>query len=469
MKGVKLVLTAADVAISARPCQAPIPNADGTQMVAAALSGAGEGRAPCRRRGRLRGGRDRVPGPRRGRGDRDRIRGAAGRRGIEAAAKPGAPPSGRSARATSPSIPRWATKAKVDADLRQGRPGHVRSLDRQQPSGHQLHGDARRRRRIRRQARERYTLTSRQPGRARHPRHAGRRHPQGAPEGESASSRPAMSAAASAPRPSCYREYPLAAEAAKRLKRPVRWIADRSRPFHRRRAGPRQLHRGRGGDGQDAAASSAMRFDILGDIGAYLLAVRRPTSRLSAAHDDRRATTRRRLHVRVRGFYTNTVPVDAYRGAGRPEAAYLLERLVDRTAREMGMKPDAIRAPNFIPPRQMPYTTADRRPDLRHAATSTSTSTRAMEAADWAGFKDRAAAPPARTARSAASASRPISSARAWGAGEDVDVRLETDGTVDRLFGTQSNGQGHATAYAQFASQHLDLPLDQIRVRPGRH
>ena len=69
-------------------------------------------------------------------------------------------------------------------------------------------------------------------------------------------------------------------------------------------------------------------------------------------------------HVRLRGVYTNTVPVDAYRGAGRPEAAYLIERLVDAAARELGIAPDTLRKRNFIKPKAMPYTTADRQ-DLR--------------------------------------------------------------------------------------------------------
>jgi aerobic carbon-monoxide dehydrogenase large subunit len=261
----------------------------------------------------------------------------------------------------------------------------------------------------------------------------------------------------------CYREYPLAAEAAKRLKRPVRWIADRSDHFMGDAQG-----RDNFAVGEVAMDKSgrflAMRFDILGNIGAYASQFGPYIPFLGGTMMTGVYRTPA-LHVRVRGVYTNTVPVDAYRGAGRPEAAYLLERLVDRAARETGLKPEQIRRRNFISPKAMPYTTpiGDRTYDTgdfdQHM-------TRAIEAADWAGFKDRQ-----RAARKEGKI-RGIGMATyiectAWGEGEDVEIRLETDGTVTVYSGTQSNGQGHATAYAQFAAQHLDLPLERIKVVQG--
>ena len=260
-----------------------------------------------------------------------------------------------------------------------------------------------------------------------------------------------------------YREYPLAAEAAKRLKRPVKWVADRGDHF---------VSDAHGRDNLAVAEVAldtggkflAMRFDILGNLGAYLSQFGPYIPFLGATMMTGVYKTPA-IYVRVRGIYTNTVPVDAYRGAGRPEAAYLLERLVDRTAREIGMKPETLRRKNFIPAKAMPYTTpiGDRTYDTgdfdQHM-------TRAMEASDWNGFKDRL-----RAARKDGKI-RGIGMATyiectAWGDGEDVEVRLETDGTVTVYSGTQSNGQGHATAYAQFAAQHLDLPLDKIRVIQG--
>ena len=171
------------------------------------------------------------------------------------------------------------------------------------------------------------------------------------------------------------------------------------------------------------------------------------------------------IHVRVRGVYTHTVPVDAYRGAGRPEAAYLLERLVDRAARELGAKPEALRRRNFIQPRQMPYKTpiGDRTYDTGDFRGHME---RAMELADWTGFTERLrASRKARKLRGIGLAT--YIECTAWGEGEDAQVRLEEDGTVTVFSGTQSNGQGHATAYAQFAAEHLDVPLDRIRVVQG--
>ena len=260
-----------------------------------------------------------------------------------------------------------------------------------------------------------------------------------------------------------YREYPLAVEAARLLKRPVKWIADRGEHFTGDTQGRDNLAVAEVAmDG--AGKFLAMRFDIIGDLGAYLSQYGPYIPYLGGTMMTGVYRTPA-LHVRVRGVYTNTVPVDAYRGAGRPEAAYLLERLVDRAAREIGMKPDVLRRKNFIPTTAMPYKTpiGDRTYDTgdfnQHM-------TQAMVAADWDGFRER------RRASRKAGRIRGIGLATyiectAWGSGEDVAVRLETDGTVTVWSGTQSNGQGHATAYAQFAAQHLDIPLDRVRVIQG--
>jgi aerobic carbon-monoxide dehydrogenase large subunit len=260
-----------------------------------------------------------------------------------------------------------------------------------------------------------------------------------------------------------YREYPLAAEAARRLDRPVKWIADRGDHFTGDSQGRDNLSTGTVALDRDGRFL-AMRFDIIGNLGAYLSQFGPYIPYLGATMMTGVYRTPL-LHVRVRGVYTNTVPVDAYRGAGRPEAAYLLERLVDHTARETGIAPDEIRRRNFIRPDEMPYATpvGERTYDTGDFSAHM---TKALERADWAGFEDRA-----RTSREAGRL-RGIGlstyiECTAWGEGEEVKVHLEQDGTVTVYSGTQSNGQGHATAYAQFASQHLDLPLDRIRVVQG--
>jgi carbon-monoxide dehydrogenase large subunit len=260
-----------------------------------------------------------------------------------------------------------------------------------------------------------------------------------------------------------YREYALAAEAARRLGTPVKWIADRTEHFQADAHGRDNISVGEVAMDPDGRFL-AMRFDILGNLGAYLSQFGPYIPYLGATMMTGVYRTPL-LFVRVRGVYTNTVPVDAYRGAGRPEAAYLLERLVDRAAREAGIDPAEIRRRNFIAPQDMPYTTpiGDRTYDTGNFDAHM---TKALAAADWAGIDGRV------EQSRAAGRVRGIGLATyiectAWGEGEDVVVRLEKDGSATVYSGTQSNGQGHATAYAQFVSQHLDLPLDRIKVIQG--
>ena len=118
------------------------------------------------------------------------------------------------------------------------------------------------------------------------------------------------------------------------------------------------------------------------------------------------STTFRPRLCGLRAAYTNTVPVDAYRGAGRPEASYVIERLVDAAARELGIAPDALRRKNFIRPKAMPYTTPTGK--IYDSGEFAGSMARAQEIADWNGFNKRAAARSA-PASCAASASRPIS------------------------------------------------------------
>jgi carbon-monoxide dehydrogenase large subunit len=167
-------------------------------------------------------------------------------------------------------------------------------------------------------------------------------------------------------------------------------------------------------------------------------------------------------HVRVRGAFTNTVPVDAYRGAGRPEAAYVIERLVDVAAHEIGMAPDALRRKNFIT--ATPYTTAtgktyDSGDFAGHLA-------RAQEAGGWNGFERRL------------EQSRNAGRLRGIGIATYIEacgnngpdtarVRLDDDGGVTVLTGTQSTGQGHATAFAQIVADHLGLAPEQVRMIQG--
>ena len=259
-----------------------------------------------------------------------------------------------------------------------------------------------------------------------------------------------------------YREYPLVLEAARRLGRSVGWLADRSEHF----VGDAQ-----GRDNVTTAEMAldsegrfvALRVDILGNLGGYLSMFAPYIPWLGASmatgcyHIDA-------LHARVRGIYTHTVPVDAYRGAGRPEAAYVLERLVDVCAHKLGIAPEELRALNFVKPDQMPYHThTDRHYDVGDFEGAMRA---CLKKADQSGFKRREDDARARgKIRGFGFAS--YIECTAWGEGEEGSVGLERNGDFTVLIGTQSTGQGHETAYAQIVAQYLDVPIERVKVVQG--
>jgi carbon-monoxide dehydrogenase large subunit len=158
------------------------------------------------------------------------------------------------------------------------------------------------------------------------------------------------------------------------------------------------------------------------------------------------------------------VPVDAYRGAGRPEAAYVVERLVDAAARKLGMTPDAIRRKNFIPPKAMPYKTATGK--VYDSGDFTAHMKRAMEVANWKEFPKRAkAAKKAGLVRGIGMASY-VEVCGTMGE-ETANVALDPNGDINILIGTQSSGQGHQTAYAQLVAEQFGVPPERVHVLQG--
>jgi carbon-monoxide dehydrogenase large subunit len=169
-------------------------------------------------------------------------------------------------------------------------------------------------------------------------------------------------------------------------------------------------------------------------------------------------------HVRLRGEFTNTVPVDADRGAGRPEASYLIERVVDEAARELDVAQDVLRRRNFIKPKAMPYTTAtgkiyDTGDFAAHLA-------RAQEMIGWDGFKKRAAEARRHGKLRGIGIATYIEACGNMGP-EKATLTLDADGGVNLLIGSQSTGQGHDTAYAQIVAEQLGLPPDRVRMHQG--
>jgi carbon-monoxide dehydrogenase large subunit len=259
-----------------------------------------------------------------------------------------------------------------------------------------------------------------------------------------------------------HREYPLVLEAAKLLGRPVRWVGDRSEHF---------IGDAQGRDNVTTAEMAldkdgrflAMRVDILGNLGAYLSQFGPYIPYLGASMATG-AYDIPVIYVRVRGVYTHTTPVDAYRGAGRPEAAYVLERLVDLCARKLSIPREEIRARNFVKPSQMPYhTQTDRTYDVGDFEGAMRAS---LAKADYAGFEKRAADTKTRGKLRGIGFASYIE-CTAWNDNEEGSVQLGPDGDFTVLIGTQSNGQGHETAYAQVVSQYLDVPLERIKVVQG--
>src|SRR5262249_45404131 len=169
------------------------------------------------------------------------------------------------------------------------------------------------------------------------------------------------------------------------------------------------------------------------------------------------------IHINVKGLGTNTVPVCAYRGAGRPEAAYLLERIVDVAARELGKTPDAIRRVNFVPPSAMPYTSATKL--LLDSGEFKEVMRRAMEAAEWSSFRKR------RRQSERAGKLRGIGMATytercGGGFPETASIEFKND-RVELVMGNQEYGTGLVTAYKQLVSGQLGIDAERIDVIMG--
>jgi carbon-monoxide dehydrogenase large subunit len=259
-----------------------------------------------------------------------------------------------------------------------------------------------------------------------------------------------------------YREYALAAVAAERLRKPVKWVCERSEHFLADSHGRDNISTARLAL-DDKNRFLALELDIVADMGAYLscyapyipwLGVGMATG----AYDIPLA------HVRLRGVYTNTVPVDAYRGAGRPEASYLIERAVEAAARDLGIAPDALRKRNFIKPKAMPYSTPTGK--TYDSGDFAGTMVRAQELASWDGFAKRAAQSK-RAGKLRGIGLATYVEACGGNGPETAAINLDRDGGVTVLIGSQSTGQGHATSYAQIVADKLELPPEKVRVVQG--
>jgi aerobic carbon-monoxide dehydrogenase large subunit len=259
-----------------------------------------------------------------------------------------------------------------------------------------------------------------------------------------------------------YPEHILVLWAAKKVGRPVKWTPDRADAFMTDTQGRDNVTR------LELALDDELRFQaldvgLIANMGAYLsnFAPEIPTASGAVMHSGVYAIPA--IHVGVKGVFTNTVPVDAYRGAGRPEAAYAIERLVDYAARQLALPPEELRRRNFIKPEAMPYQTAlGLNYDSGEFARNLD---QALAAADLAGFPGRRNEARARRYRGLGHAVYIEQSG--FPPDEFAELRFDQSGSLMILMGTQSSGQGHQTAYTQLAAERLGIDPDKVRVLQG--
>ncbi|HVH75724.1 MAG TPA: xanthine dehydrogenase family protein molybdopterin-binding subunit [Stellaceae bacterium] len=260
-----------------------------------------------------------------------------------------------------------------------------------------------------------------------------------------------------------YPEHILVLWAAKRVGRPVKWVPSRSEDFVSDTQGRDNVTRLELALDENLVFQ-ALAVSTLANMGAYLSNFAPEIPTFSGAVMLSGVYRIPAIHARIKGVYTHTVPVDAYRGAGRPEAAYALERLVDLAARQLGVSPAELRRNNAIPPRAMPYKTA-----LTLTYDSGQFARNMEDALGHAQAQGLAA-------RKSASAARGRCRGQGYavyieqsgmGADEFAELRFDPAGTLTMLMGTQSSGQGHQTAYAQLAAERLGMLPEKVRVLQG--
>jgi carbon-monoxide dehydrogenase large subunit len=262
--------------------------------------------------------------------------------------------------------------------------------------------------------------------------------------------------------------------ASRRIRRPVKWTAERSESFVSDAHGRDHVTKAElalDGNGRFLA----MRVHTIANMGAYLstFATSIPTILYATLLAGQYATPA--IYAEVKAVFTNTVPVDAYRGAGRPEATYVVERLVETAARETGIDPAEIRRRNFI--REFPYTTPV---GLTYdTGDYEALLARAIKLADVAGFAGRREASKQNgklrglgySCYIEACGLAPSKIAGALGARaglfEAGEVRVHPTGTVTVFTGSHSHGQGHETTFAQVVADRLGVPIENVEIVHG--
>lgn len=271
-----------------------------------------------------------------------------------------------------------------------------------------------------------------------------------------------------------YPEEVVCLWAAKKTGRPVKWTADRSEAFVTDAHGRDHVtHAELGFDENNKIVG--MRVKTIANLGAYMSTFSSavPTYLYATLLSGQYAIPS--IYCEVDSVYTNTVPVDAYRGAGRPEATFVVERLIEVSARELGIDPAELRKKNFV--RTFPYQTVVA--SLYDAGDYDASLSKAMDIHDVKGFAKRKRESAKKGKLRGIGYSNyieacgiaPSAVVGSLGAGvglwESAEVRVNPAGTVEVLTGSHAHGQGHETTFAQLVSERLGISIDQVSIVHG--
>ena len=263
---------------------------------------------------------------------------------------------------------------------------------------------------------------------------------------------------------SIYPEELLLPWIAMRLGRPVKWVEERSEHMQATTHGRDQLQEGELALNADGTIRG-LRVKLVGDLGAYPMGAGLPRLTRRILNGCYHVPA---LAVDIVSVYTNKTPIAAYRGAGRPEAIYLIERVMDAAARQLNLDPVEIRRRNFIPPFETPRTTIAG--ESYDSGNYQGAMDRAVDLSGYAALRVEQAKAREQGRLMGIGVASYVEMA---GFGPDGDlfesatVRANTDGTVTVITGTSPHGQGHETAWAQLVSGELGVALDRIMVRHG--
>ena len=262
------------------------------------------------------------------------------------------------------------------------------------------------------------------------------------------------------PRTNMYPEQVVVVWAAKRLGRPVKWTGDRSEAFvsdYQGRDGAMRTTLALDGEGRILA------YDMqwFGNVGAHTV------SFVTMSNGRRMLPTVYHVpmaHFRVQAVFTNSVPTAPFRGAGRPEATHMIERLLDMASARLNIDRVEIRRRNLVGLDRLPYRSVSGL--FYDSGDFVGYMESALTVADWAGFPARRAAARARGRLAGIAVANHIE-APVGAPIERASVRVDSEGRIDVITGTQSSGQGHETSFAQIVAEQLGVPMDLVAIRYG--